>query len=314
MKKILLIFLIQIFFLNTNVYSNINKFKKGDILFNEIKLSKKKSLTLPEGNWEVTYRSTEIVYGMKFSLISLVKLKNNKISEFLEIGFSNLAGKFVYYVDPIMTEIMFKNTHDGCYERPEYLVMELYRKGSTHNCFKIRHLETVKELYNPDDKSTLGFLASIKKYINDNNQKNLPKIMLGSFHSYFSRTNGGDWYLISHLINPKNINAPDSKFFTEESSEYHKYNIDNYPTHKEVMNKWISSSAKRHLELEKLAKANTNHRLNLEKYVLKDNDLDNSKQENNINFIDQLNKLNDLFKSGSLSKEEFEKAKRKLLE
>jgi hypothetical protein len=314
MKKILLIFLIQIFFLNTNVYSNINKFKKGDILFNEIKLSKKKSLTLPEGNWEVTYRSTEIVYGMKFSLISLVKLKNNKISEFLEIGFSNLAGKFVYYVDPIMTEIMFKNTHDGCYERPEYLVMELYRKGSTHNCFKIRHLETVKELYNPDDKSTLGFLASIKKYINDNNQKNLPKIMLGSFHSYFSRTNGGDWYLISHLINPKNINAPDSKFFTEESSEYHKYNIDNYPTHKEVMNKWISSSAKRHLELEKLAKANTNHRLNLEKYVLKDNHLDNSKQENNINFIDQLNKLNDLFKSGSLSKEEFEKAKRKLLE
>ena len=314
MKKIFLIFLIQIFFLNTNAYSNINKFKKGDILFNEIKLSKKKSLTLPEGNWEVTYRSTEIVYGMKFSLISLVKLKNNRISEFLEIGFSNLAGKFVYYVDPIMTEIMFKNTHDGCYERPEYLVMELYRKGSTHNCFKIRHLETVKELYNPDDKSTLGFLASIKKYINDNNQKNLPKIMLGSFHSYFSRTNGGDWYLISHLINPKNINAPDSKFFTEESSEYHKYNIDNYPTHKEVMNKWISSSAKRHLELEKLAKANTNHRLNLEKYVLKDNDLDNSKQENNINFIDQLNKLNDLFKSGSLSKEEFEKAKRKLLE
>jgi len=314
MKKIFLIFLIQIFFLNTNVYSNINKFKKGDILSNEIKLSKKKFLTLPEGNWEVTYRSTEIVYGMKFSLISLVKLKNNRISEFLEIGFSNLAGKFVYYVDPIMTEVMFKNTHDGCYERPEYLVIELYRKGSSHNCFKIRHLETVKELYNPDDKSTLGFLASIKKYINDNNQKNLPKIMLGSFHSYFSRTNGSDWYLISHLINPKNINAPDSKFFTEESSEYHKYNIDNYPGHKEVMNKWISFSAKRHLELEKLANANTNHKLNLEKYVLENNDLDNSKQENNINFIDQLNRLNDLFKSGSLSKEEFEKAKKKLLD
>lgn len=314
MKKIFLIFLIQIFLLNTNVYSNINKFKKGDVLFNEIKLNNKKSLTLPEGNWEVTYRSTEIVYGMRFSLISLVKLNNNKISEFLEIGFSNLAGKFVYYVDPIMTEVMFKNTHDGCYERPEYLVMELYRKGSSHNCFKIRHVETVKELYNPDDQSTLGFLASIKKYINDNNQKDLPRIMLGSFHSYFSRTNGGDWYLISHLINPKNINAPDSKFFTEDSSEYHKYNIDNYPAHKEVMKKWISSSAKRHIALEKLAKANTNHMLNLEKYVLKDTDLDNSKQENNINFIEQLNKLNDLYKSGSLSKLEFEKAKKKLLE
>jgi len=314
MKKILLIFLIQIFFLNTNVYSNINKFKKGDILSNEIKLNKKKSLTLPEGNWEVTYRSTEIVYGMKFSLISLVKLENDEISEFLEIGFSNLAGKFVKYVDPIIIEVIFKNPHDGCYERPEYLVMELYRKGSMHNCFKIRHVETVKELYNPDDQSTLGFLASIKKYINDNNQKDLPKIMLGRFHSYFSRTNGADWYLISHLINPKNINAPDSKFFTEESSEYHKYNIDNYPGHKEVMKKWISFSVKKHLALERLAMAKTDHKLNLEKYVLKDNNLDNLKQQKNINFIEQLNKLDDLFKSGSLSKEEFEKAKKKLLD
>ena len=36
-------------------------------------------------------------------------------------------------------------------------------------------------------------------------------------------------------------------------------------------------------------------------------------KNNNLNFINQLEKLNELYKSGALTKEEFEKAKKKIL-
>ena len=39
----------------------------------------------------------------------------------------------------------------------------------------------------------------------------------------------------------------------------------------------------------------------------------NKSKQKDKNFVDQLQKLNDLYKSGALTKEEFEKAKKKIL-
>ena len=50
-------------------------------------------------------------------------------------------------------------------------------------------------------------------------------------------------------------------------------------------------------------------KLDLCKYITHKN---NAKKDNN-SFIDQIKKLNDLYKSGILSKEEFEKAKKRIL-
>ena len=58
-----------------------------------------------------------------------------------------------------------------------------------------------------------------------------------------------------------------------------------------------------------MTKAKNPHKLSLNEYIL-----DTKKEikfEDQI--LDQLNKLNDLFKSGVLTKEEFTKAKKKLL-
>ena len=76
------------------------------------------------------------------------------------------------------------------------------------------------------------------------------------------------------------------------------------------MQKWISTSARRHIDFENSIKALKRHRLNL-------NDLspitsiDNENLSNTI--VDQLQKLDDLLKGGVLTKEEFDKAKKKLL-
>ena len=203
--------------------ARIDKFKKGDLISGEVKLSKKRSVNLPEGQWEVYYRSTVHAAGMKFSMIDLGKIEDNQISEFFSIGYANMAGMHIMYVDPILNEVIFEDPYDGCYERPEYFLLELYRKGSTHNCFKVGHVDVNKELYNPDDKFTRGYLAPIKRYLKENKGVKIPKIMLGSFHSYFARPTGGDWFILSHVINPKKLNGPENEYFTEDTSEYHKW-------------------------------------------------------------------------------------------
>ena len=58
-----------------------------------------------------------------------------------------------------------------------------------------------------------------------------------------------------------------------------------------------------------MVNAKNPHKLSLESYLI-DNEIE-FKFDDKI--LDQLNKLNELFKSGVLTKEEFEKAKKKIL-
>ena len=76
------------------------------------------------------------------------------------------------------------------------------------------------------------------------------------------------------------------------------------------MNKWTSIAAKSHLKFEKAVKAKERHLLNLGELVSSDASLSSNQSEDTV---EQLKKLNDLYKSGVLSKDEFEKAKKKIL-
>ena len=76
------------------------------------------------------------------------------------------------------------------------------------------------------------------------------------------------------------------------------------------MQKWVSISAKRHIEFENIIKMIERHKLDLSA-LSPPNSLSTKNLSSDI--LDQINKLNDLFKSGVLSKDEFEKAKKKIL-
>ena len=135
------------------------------------------------------------------------------------------------------------------------------------------------------------------------------QIAFHSWHSYFSRLSRGEWYLIQYAANPKIFNSPTINYVTEESSEFHKANISRYPEHKITMDKWISLSAKRHQFLEKIYKAKDNHLLNLNKYIIQNGE----EGKNNEDLTESLKQLNELYKSGAITKEEFKKAKEKIL-
>ena len=65
-------------------------------------------------------------------------------------------------------------------------------------------------------------------------------------------------------MNPKLLNAPETKFRTEETSEYHKYNLDNFPEHKKVIDEFVKISFQRHQEFENIIKARGYQRLKFE--------------------------------------------------
>ena len=305
--KSFLIIIISIFLLNMNAFAK--KYNEKDVVENQFNLSKKFQIDLPKGKWIVIEKSPWFYYGMSNTVYTLVRLQENKLAEAISIVEWKVAGVHEDIINHVLNEIVFRNKYDGCYERPEYTVIKFYAKGSTHNCFWVGHHDFIKHIYNPEDPELSGARTKIKKWINDNDII-IPKVTLYSEHSYFSRLAGGRWFGLVYIIDPKTINAPDNKFITEDTSEYHKYNIGNHPDHEKIMKKWISISAQRHIDFENSINAKKRHRLKL-------NDLSPVKSITNENqtsdIVLQLQKLNDLFKSGILTKKEFEKAKKKLL-
>ena len=303
MKKIIAIILMLFF----SAEVNAKRYKVNDVIENQFVMNKKFQLNLPEGKWTVVQSRGDNYYGLVSKIYLLVRLENNLAVESIEIAEMKTAGVFESSVNQAIYEAIFKNKYDGCYERPEYFVVKVYKKGSTHNCLVIDHSDVHKDFFTPDDREASD--AGVKKWIRDNNIQ-LPRVGLSSFHAYFSRLAAGKWYLLSYGIDPKILSGPKNNFISEETSEYHKNNISNYPDHQKTMQKWVSISAQRHIEFEKLIKVIERHKLDL-------GDLSPSKSKLSENLsndiIDQINKLNDLYKNGILSKDEFEKAKKKIL-
>tara|TARA_B100000902_G_scaffold339604_1_gene341911 strand:+ start:2053 stop:2976 length:924 start_codon:yes stop_codon:yes gene_type:complete len=307
MKKILGIFIFYLLLIG-NAFGEI--YKTGQEVEGQIVFSKKIKIDLPEGKWTIAARQLWNYHGLNLENYDLVKTENNEILEYISIGEFKLAGIVEARINTALYEILFKDKYDGCYERPEYFLLKFYRKGSSHNCFWVLHKDVDKYLNYPDDPQLRGANRLLKKWVKDNSIK-LPKIILSSDHSYFSRLTGGTWFVVTYAINPKLLNAPKNKYFTEESSEYHKLNINNFPKHKKIMQKWISISAARHKSFEKNVNAKNSHKLDLEIYLPSES---KNNQVKSSEVLTQLKKLNDLYKDGVLTKEEFEKAKKKILD
>jgi len=303
MKKIIAIILMLFF----SAEVNAKRYKVNDVIENQFVMNKKFQLNLPEGKWTVVRSHGDNYYGLASKIYLLVRLENNLAVESIEIAEMKTAGVFESHVNQAIYEALFKNKYDGCYERPEYFVVKVYKKGSTHNCLVIDHSDVNKDFFTPDDREASD--AGVKKWIRDNNIQ-LPRVGLSSFHAYFSRLAAGKWYLLSYGIDPKILNGPKNNFISEETSEYHKNNISNYPDHQKTMQKWVSISAQRHIEFENLIKVIERHKLDLSNLSPSKSQL--SKNSSN-EIIDQINKLNNLYKNGILTKDEFEKAKKKIL-
>ena len=260
------IFIIFIFFLSLN-NSVAKSYNIGDKVTNILDINSDFKINLSDGDWEVVRKEFDSVYTIRQFILGIGKIKNNRVVELIEIYEGQLQ-RDVTVIDRIIQEIMFHDRHDGCYERQEYYLVELYRKGNTHNCMVVRHRDMQKALTRPDTNWGKAAAASYKFWLKNNPEVSVPDIMLQSNHSYFSRLVKGNWMQVFYLIDPDEINSPDLKFLTEETSEFHRSNIDRFPEHKKVMEKFLSISSNRHINFEKSIKAKGRHKLKLDKYLL----------------------------------------------
>lgn len=310
MKKLICFIIFIIFQSNISLSKD---FFIGDKVSDILEVNKRLKIPLSKGEWEVVeYR--QVNWGsLTQRVLSLIRVEKNIVVEAFEVYEGFMGVKFAGQIDAIVREIMFQDEHDGCYERPEYYILEIYEKGTTHNCFLIQTLDTQKELFNPDDGDTSG-TAGYRQFLKKNPSIIFSKIMFSSVHSYYSRLVGGNWYRIRYLADPEIYNSPKITKFTEETSEFHKYNISNYPEHKKTMDLWLSISAKRHIEFEKMSRTKKRHLLDLISYEpIEYENKQIKKDSNDDDLLNDLNELIELYNSGILTKEEFEKAKKKIL-
>jgi hypothetical protein len=260
-KSILILSLFFSLFIFEKTFSKA--FYIGQIISNEIEINKSFKIKLPKGEWEVVRKSTDGFHGIFQRIVGIVRVENNEVMEAIEIYEGLLGGLYQAAINEAITEMVFKNKYDGCYKRPEYYKLGLFRKGSTHNCIFIEPWDLPKELTNPDDPESRGMAAAYNKWIKQNNYI-VPNIVLASNHSYFSRLVGGNWYRLTYIADPRMFNAPKTKFKTLESTEYHGRNIENFPEHKKVMDEFVKLSFQRHQEFENTLKARGYHRLKFE--------------------------------------------------
>ena len=299
--KLLLLFIIFFTFL-TEANATNTKLRKYEKYSDQIKWKNVK-FNLPKGEW--VYYSKEPFNLQNFSLscINFINIQNKIINGSFTSCFITSGGKWRQALGAELRNEWQNNKYDNCNLRPEYFYVKAIFKGASSNCFISRHFDPNKELYFPDDPSSTS--GGLKKYIKDNSLI-LPKIMLGFQSVYYSNKRDKAISMLLE-INPESYGAKETLFETEESSEYHRSNINNYPLKKKFHEEWTKKMSIEHSVLEDQLEATKDFKLDF-------SDLSASIPiENSTNVINDLNKLIELYKSGILNAEEFEKAKKKIL-
>jgi len=296
MKKIVI--LLVLLLVTTNNSNSVDSSQK--IFKNSINLTSKLKYPLPKGNWIKIHEDNDNWdCNIQTKFVLLGKVNDNKIVEAIKFEIINSAIKCTWILDYYIEDWVFNPDPeiDNCYDKGNYFNINVIKKGWAHNCFITTHIDptTPKKDWEAEDFRLIAKLKEKYKF---------SPIYLNSRHYFYSRTTIQKWFGIEYFVSPEVLNGPSSKP-GDKQSEYHIFNINNHPSHLIAMNKWLETAKKRHIQLEKFVNAKDDFRLDLS-LIKKNKDINN-------NFVSELEKINKLFKSGALTKDEFIKAKKKLL-
>lgn len=319
MKKTLFLFVFYFIFLEAFSF-------EGKVINKEEFKVKSVKIDLPNngGEWKLIKYRGKKVYNAFFNTYILAEFKDGVLSQFVEAfeghgdaDHPNLSNEFFY------NYLYNANRIRGCKDRVEYYIFELYKAG-TSNCFIIRNWDPYKEIFDPTlvttDYTDMNYIAPLyQKYVSENNLE-LPKMMLRSESYYYDKHDIGRIYIINRMINPEINGAPPTSYDTETSSEYFVKNLEKYYLHKKFLDNWSKLQAIRHTKFEKYLNVKSHSKLDLSKYIgdgivedMKNLNIIKKEDSNKVKNKD-LESLEELYKSGILTKREFEKAKKLILD
>lgn len=311
MKKSLVIIFIGLLW-STNIYSNDWYTRINEKIYDEFKVNKKMKLPLDGGEWTLIANDTEMItHGIGVSTLTFVQLENNIPIKLFEISRATGLSKWQAYLTSIIEGAVFNAKEGGCRKRQHYNYLSFYKRGSAHNCMIVEMLDIQRALYPSDYDADQVFTLGIRQWIKKNNIE-VPKLFLMYSGTFFSTVVRDEWYTVMHAVSPEKFANYKPKFTSRDNTEFHPDNINNHKDAKDIMKNWIEYSANKHKEFEDFQKAKKYQRLDLSS-IIQITSTVNKNIKSNKNISNQLIKLNELFQSGALTKEEFSKAKKKLL-
>jgi hypothetical protein len=309
MKKFLAILVLGLILFYPPANAKQTKWVRGQIYENEVTWIKNVRIKLPPGEFRLISSDQWTSWGIEINGKWLVSTKGNVYHQSLSLDRIGSV-KYLAYLKVIYAEIFFQNKYDGCYPRSEYTVMKLRRKGGFFNCFIVRHHDTQKLFYAPDDpqRTTGSIKYAIKKY-----GVELPRIVLCAETYFYAPSITETVLAIEYCVNPETNGASKNKYTSEEASEYHPQNLNDFPDMKKFMEKFIKLAAKRHKHFEKEINAREKHKLDLTEYGVGDVFQETQTTNSSSSLAEEFKELDKLYKEGILTKKEFEKAKQKIL-
>lgn len=285
----------------------------GETISEEFKSNKNMRLTLPEGEWLLIDKYGESVgWGIAVEELTFVHMENNVPTKFFEIGRATGLSKWQAYLTSLIEGAVFQPKTGGCRKRQHYNYLNFYKKGNAHNCIIVENLDVNKLLYPTEYDPDVVFSGGMRRWI-EREKIDIPKNYLTYSSSFFSMSVRDEWYSVSYGVTPEKFANYTPKYSQRDQSDFHPNNIDNFPRAKEIMNDWLLESANFHKKWEDFQKVRKSQKINLNN-ILTYNINTNSKDfDSNKSVANELIKINNLYKSGAITKEEFEKAKKKIL-
>ena len=315
MKKILTILFLGVILFNSPVnaitLSKQTKWVRGQVYENEVIWKKNTRHSLPAGEkFTLMLLDTWASWGIEISGKWLISTKGNLFHQSLSLDQIG-SYKYLAYLKVLYEKILFKNKYDGCYPRSEYTVMKREKIGGFFNCFIVRHLDIQKILYAPDDpqRTTTSQKYVIKKY-----DVELPRIVICMYTYFYAPSITETVLSMEYCMNPETNGGPKNKYTSEEASEYHPQNINKHPDHKKFMEKFIKIAAKRHKYFENEIKARDKHKIDLTEFGVGEIIEEARTTNTSTDLTAEIKELYKLYKEGVLTKQEFEIAKKKLLD
>ena len=293
MNKILSLITISLL-LCTNVYAKW-KYKSGDLVQDEVVFSKKDSFKLPPGEFFVAINSRE----KEFKDLMLYQIDK-------ESGFLRWS---IHFYATGHTEWEWWNPPKFCDRTNVYFIKK--KKGNKkYACWMVNH-------YRSDISANSGFWAKVREYEIKNKLKS-PDIWVGMEYSYAkgSKTWGAAYY-----YNPELDGVPKPISKEWDTNEFHKQKVMNYPKHEEFLKKYISVTAQFVEEFNKThkIKASSKLSLNASQYITNtsintgEGTTIKKDKSSSLSLTEEIKSLKELLDSGAITKEEFKKAKDKLL-
>jgi len=293
MRKYLFFIIFSLLF-QTNAHTKWN-YQSGDIVQGEVVFSKKDTFKLPPGEFIVALNSRE----KEFKHLLVYQLDKK----------SGYVRWVINFYATGHTQWQWWNPGKFC-DRTNVYFIKKSKGNKKFACWMVNHSRS-------DISANEGFWAKVRDYEIANGIKG-PDIYVYSLYEY---AKGPKLWGAAYYYNPELDGVPKPKNLEWETNEFHKQRVMDYPKHEEFLKKYISVSA------EFVDAFNTTHKiknssalsLNASDYIsnasINTGGTASSKKDktSTSSLTEELKDLKELLDTGVITQDEFDKAKKKIL-